>query len=154
MTTSVSLSVRETASKLAIFSTNSSQFILMAWEFRLSACFKMRLLFIVIATAITAYASNVVELEPGNFDQIVDSSKHVLVKFYAPWCGHCKNLAPTYDTLAEAMASRKDEVVIAKVDADKHRDLGSRFGVQGYPTLKWFPKGSVNPEDYNGMCFL
>lgn len=40
--------------------------------------------------------------------------------------------------------------MIAKVDADAHRDLGSRFGVRGYPTLKWFPKGSTDPEDYSG----
>jgi protein disulfide-isomerase A6 len=43
-----------------------------------------------------------------------------------------------------------DGVVIAKVDADAHRDLGSRFGVSGFPTLKWFPKGSSKPEDYEG----
>ena len=40
--------------------------------------------------------------------------------------------------------------MIAKVDADQHRDLGSRFGVKGFPTLKWFPKGSTTPEDYSG----
>ena len=40
-----------------------------------------------------------------------------------------------------------DSVVIAKVDADSERDLGSRFGVRGFPTLKFFPKGSTDPEE-------
>ena len=43
-----------------------------------------------------------------------------------------------------------DGVVIAKVDADAHRDLGGKFGVSGFPTIKWFPKGSSEPEDFNG----
>jgi len=71
------------------------------------------------------------------------------VEFYAPWCGHCKNLAPAYDLVGESFSKQKD-VVIAKVDADSHKDLGSRYGVSGFPTLKWFPAGSSTPEDYNG----
>lgn len=43
-----------------------------------------------------------------------------------------------------------DGVVIAKVDADAERSLGERFGIQGFPTLKWFPKGSDKPEEYDG----
>lgn len=44
----------------------------------------------------------------------------------------------------------RDGVVVAKVDADAHSELGSKFGVQGFPTLKWFSKGSTDPEDYDG----
>ena len=40
--------------------------------------------------------------------------------------------------------------MIAKVDADAHKDLASRFDVKGFPTLKWFSKGSKKPEEYNG----
>jgi protein disulfide-isomerase A6 len=43
-----------------------------------------------------------------------------------------------------------DGVLIAKVDCDAEKDVGSRFGVTGFPTLKWFPKGSLSPEDYSG----
>lgn len=43
-----------------------------------------------------------------------------------------------------------DGVVIAKVDADAEKALATRFGVTGFPTLKYFPKGSTKPEDYNG----
>eukprot|EP01116_Phalansterium_solitarium_P009009 TRINITY_DN22_c0_g1_i1.p1 TRINITY_DN22_c0_g1~~TRINITY_DN22_c0_g1_i1.p1 ORF type:complete len:372 (-),score=196.29 TRINITY_DN22_c0_g1_i1:538-1599(-) len=99
--------------------------------------------------AACAAASNVVVLTPDNFDSIVDGSKNVFVDFYAPWCGHCKNLEPVYEEIADTFASSKD-VVIAKVDADSHRDLGSRFGVQGFPTLKFFQKGSKEAEAYEG----
>jgi len=110
--------------------------------------------FALIALALVgaAAASDVVDLGPYDFDTVVDGSKNVLVEFYAPWCGHCKNLAPEYEEAATAVKAHKDSVVIAKVNADEHGSLGSRFGVKGFPTLKWFPKGvssSGSPEDYN-----
>jgi protein disulfide-isomerase A6 len=93
---------------------------------------------------------NVIDLTPDNFDKFVDGSKGAFVEFFAPWCGHCKSLAPVYEVVGDAFAKSND-VVVAKVDADKHRDLGGRFGVSGFPTLKWFPKGAPTaPEDYEG----
>ena len=62
----------------------------------------------------------------------------------------CKALSPVYEELADGFASSSDKVVIAKVNADEHKDLGRRFGVQGFPTLKWFDGKSDNPEDYKG----
>jgi len=88
-------------------------------------------------------------ITPDNFDSVVDGSKNVFIKFYAPWCGHCKSMIPAYEETAEAFA-RESSVVIADVDADAHKELGSRFGVSGFPTLKFFKKGSTTPEDYNG----
>lgn len=94
--------------------------------------------------------SSVLDLIPSNFDSVVlKSGKPALVEFFAPWCGHCKNLAPVYEELAQQFDSSKDKVVIGKVDADEHKDLGRRFGVQGFPTLKWFDGKSDKPEDYN-----
>ena len=61
-------------------------------------------------------------------------------------CGHCKRLAPAYEEVGRAF-DNVDSVLIAKVDADSERDLGSRFGVRGFPTLKFFPKGSTEPEE-------
>jgi len=89
------------------------------------------------------------ELTPSEFDSVVDGSRSVFVMFYASWCGHCKNFKPEYAEVARAFESKKDEVVIASVDADSHRELGSKYGVTGFPTLKFFPKGSTNPVEYD-----
>ncbi|KAL6964663.1 protein disulfide-isomerase [Sarracenia purpurea var. burkii] len=99
---------------------------------------------------IAATPSNVLILTPDNFDEIVlDEKKDVLVEFYAPWCGHCKNLAPIYEKAATAFKLEED-VVIANLDADKHKDLAEKYGVSGYPTLKFFPKNNKAGEDYEG----
>ncbi|PGH36923.1 protein disulfide-isomerase domain [[Emmonsia] crescens] len=102
---------------------------------------------VVPATAISA----VLDLTPDNFDAVaLKSGKPGLVEFFAPWCGHCKNLAPIFDELADTFAFASDKIHISKVDADEHKSLGKRFGVQGFPTLKWFDGKSDKPEEYNG----
>jgi thiol-disulfide isomerase/thioredoxin len=58
-------------------------------------------------------------------------------------------LAPEFDLAGDAY-KEGDGVIIAKVDADSERTLGERFEIKGFPTLKWFPKGSTKPEEYNG----
>jgi len=96
-------------------------------------------------------ASAVLDLIPDNFDKVVlNSGKPALVEFFAPWCGHCKNLAPVYEELAQHFVFAEEKVSIGKVDADEHKELGRRFGVQGFPTLKWFDGKSAKPVDYTG----
>jgi len=104
------------------------------------------LLFVVYALCVSA---GTLSLTPETFDSVVDGTKNVFVKFFAPWCGHCKSMVPAYEETAEAFAKESD-VVIADVDADAHKDLATRFGVSGFPTLKFFKKGSTDPVDYNG----
>jgi protein disulfide-isomerase A6 len=108
--------------------------------------------FVVAGLAAAAAAkSAVLDLIPDNFDKVVlKSGKPTLVEFFAPWCGHCKTLAPVYEELAQTFEHAKDKVQIAKVDADSERELGKRFGVQGFPTLKFFDGKSDKPTEYNG----
>jgi len=96
--------------------------------------------------------SEVVDLIPSNFDKFALSGKPALVEFFAPWCGHCKSLAPVYEQLAQdfAFAKKDNKLTIAKVDADREKSLGKRFGIQGFPTIKYFDGKSQDPEDYNG----
>jgi len=85
-----------------------------------------------------------------NFDQIVlDPSKDVLLEFYAPWCGHCKQLAPIYEQLGSELASNPS-IVIAKIDATSN-DVSPKLGIRGFPTIKLFPANNKQaPIDYEG----
>jgi len=99
---------------------------------------------------IAAVPTNVVVLTSDNFNEVVlDDTKDVLVEFYAPWCGHCKSLAPIYEKVATAFKLEED-VVVANVDADNYKDLAEKYGISGFPTLKFFPKSNKAGEDYDG----
>jgi protein disulfide-isomerase A6 len=91
----------------------------------------------------------VIELTEDNFKALVmESEDHWLVEFYAPWCGHCKNLAPEWE---EAAKQLKGSVKLGAVDATAHGALAQKYGVKGYPTIKVFGAGKKKKAaDYNG----
>ena len=93
--------------------------------------------------------ADVVNLTDEDFASVVDGSKNVLVEFYAPWCGHCKNLAPEWKIAGETFQP-SDDIVIAAVDATVATASAGKYGVKGYPTIKYFAKGETEPEDYKG----
>ena len=105
----------------------------------------------LFATAVMAEIEKdegVLVLTEDNFDEAIKENSKLLVEFYAPWCGHCKKLAPEYAAAAQALAEQDPRVYIAKVDATENSNLASKFGVSGYPTIKWFVDGE--PSDYTG----
>ena len=84
-----------------------------------------------------------------NFDELVlNSEKDVLIKFYAPWCGHCKKMAPAYEELGQALQDEPG-VDIVKMDATAN-DVTGPFVVHGFPTLFFLPAASKTPIKYEG----
>lgn len=96
--------------------------------------------------AIEVDSDGVLILTDKNFDEAISENPLMLVEFYAPWCGHCKQLAPEYAKAAKELAN--EPVKLAKVDATEEKEIGSRFEVKGFPTIKFFNTGK--PTDYSG----
>ncbi|XP_029965748.1 protein disulfide-isomerase A6 [Salarias fasciatus] len=100
------------------------------------------------AQALYSSSDDVVELTPSNFNkEVIQSDSVWLVEFYAPWCGHCRNLAPDWKKAATAL---KGVVKVGAVDADQHKSLGGQYNVRGFPTIKIFGANKNKPEDYQG----
>mmetsp|Transcript_9625 Transcript_9625/g.13073 ORF Transcript_9625/g.13073 Transcript_9625/m.13073 type:complete len:254 (+) Transcript_9625:78-839(+) len=89
---------------------------------------------------------DVVVLDESTFDAWVNEQAFTLVEFYAPWCGHCKSLAPEWASAAGRLKS--SGTFLAKVDATENEALAQKFGVQGYPSIFSFRYGIK--EEYDG----
>ncbi len=70
--------------------------------------------------------------------EVLKADKDVFVEFYAPWCGHCKKLAPTWSELAKQI-NKSDSLILAKFDATENEADG--VDIQGFPTLIYYKKG-------------
>ena len=90
--------------------------------------------------------NDIIVLTEATFDKAIQKYEHILVMFYAPWCGHCKKFKPELEKAAKVL--RGENLFVAKVDATVEKKLAQKFGVRGYPTVKFFKKGV--PMEYTG----
>ncbi|OAY58285.1 protein disulfide-isomerase [Manihot esculenta] len=114
------------------------------------------LLFCSLIAAISAGESEekefVLTLDHSNFTDTVSKHDFIVVEFYAPWCGHCKKLAPEYEKAASILHSHDPPIVLAKIDANEevNKDLATQYEIKGFPTLKILRNGGKSIQEYKG----
>ena len=102
----------------------------------------------LLSAAAFAAASDVHDLKKDTFNDFIKGHDLVLAEFFAPWCGHCKALAPEYETAATTL--KEKNIPLVKVDCTEEADLCKDYEVQGYPTVKVF-RGLDNVSPYGGQ---
>lgn len=81
----------------------------------------------------------VIDITRNNFQaEVIESSKPVLVDFWAPWCGPCRMFAPIIHDVAEQEA---DKAKVVKINIDELPELAQEYGVMGVPTVLLFKNG-------------
>ena len=117
---------------------------------------KMRSIILLLLVVGSVFAKeNVLHLTVSNFDQAIQDHAFLVVEFYAPWCGHCKTLAPEWEKAATLFKSDPSAVLhgiaLAAVDATVEKSLAEKFEITRFPSIKMFEGHSTeNPSSYDG----
>jgi len=108
------------------------------------------LLFVPLVLCAVSFEKDgdVLVLTDDNIESAIKENEFILIEFYAPWCGHCKSLAPEYAKAATILSKLDNPIPIAKVDATEETKFATKLGVRGYPTLKWYSNGVAS--EFNG----
>ncbi|CAL9114412.1 unnamed protein product [Musa textilis] len=99
-----------------------------------------------------AEPSFVITLDASNFSESVSKHDFIVVEFYAPWCGHCKKLAPEYEKAALVLSENDPPIALAKIDCNENvnKEIASKYEIRGFPTLKIFRNGGEGVQEYKG----
>jgi protein disulfide-isomerase A1 len=108
----------------------------------------LSILSIMMAISCALEEKGVIVLTDKDFDKELQNHPNLLVEFYAPWCGHCKQLEPEYEKAAAVLRAQNPPLYLAKVDATVNPELTKKHGIEGYPTLKFYHEGEW--IDYSG----
>lgn len=93
-------------------------------------------------------ATGPIDITSSNFNQVKGDW---LLKFYAPWCGHCRRMEPAYNSLAAALHSSTDSTCkVGQIDGSAERVLTSRFGISGFPTIYYVAPDGFTTYKYVG----
>lgn len=108
-------------------------------------------LFIISLALLQSYVAaedSVIELTDDTYEETIKNNPFVMVKFYAPWCQHCKEFAPEYEKAAKTAKEQNKPYILAKLDATVHEKAAAKEKLEGFPTVKLFINGS--PIEYKG----
>jgi thioredoxin 1 len=95
--------------------------------------------------------ANVIEFTAQNWEaEVIKSDKPVMVDFWAPWCGPCRQLAPTIDSLATKYSGK---IKVGKLNTDDHPDIAVRYSISGIPAVLFF-KGGDQPKEQERVVGL
>ena len=109
----------------------------------------LKSVFFISTTLLTLISAEVIHLNSQNFNKIVDGTRNVLVKFEASWCGPCKAMIPILNEVSDSYGDIDGETIIAAIDADEEYEIGDRFDIQSFPTIKLFLRGKGQESNIN-----